>query len=252
MYAGHTGRFTGRARNYAASRPSYARALIDRLYTEYGFSAASAVADVGSGTGIFARQLLDRGTTVFCVEPNDDMRAAAEAELGGCPGFRSVRGEAGDTALPDASVDFVTAAQAFHWFDPEAFAAECRRILRPAGGIFLIWNRRDREDPVNRDLFAVFDRYCPRFRGFSGDVTVNDGRVAAFFRGGYEKESFDFPLRYDREAFIRRSLSSSYALTEEDPAYPRYLAALEEVFARHAAGGFVAVGNRSNLYTGRL
>lgn len=252
MDADNTGRFTGRAQNYVAGRPSYAAALFETLYTKYGFSASSAVADIGSGTGKFAKELLDRGASVFCVEPNDDMRAAAEAELAGRPGFRSVHGSAGDTTLPDASVDFITAAQAFHWFDPGAFAAECRRILRPGGQIFLIWNTRDREDPVNQDWFTVFDRYCPNFRGFSGNITMNDGRIAAFFRGGHEKLSFDYPIRYDRESFIRRSLSSSYSLTEEDPAYPAYLAALHEIFDRRSVDGIVTAGNHSTLYTGQL
>lgn len=248
----NTGRFSGRAQNYAASRPSYAEALVHCLYTKYGLSPASVVADIGSGTGKFAKQLLDRGTTVFCVEPNGDMRAAAEAALGGCPGFRSVEGEAGNTTLPDASVDFITAAQAFHWFDPEAFAAECRRILRPGGQIFLIWNHRDQEDPVNLAWYQVFDRFCPNFRGFSGDITMNDSRIAAFFPKGYAMESFDFPLRYDRDSFIRRSLSSSYSLTEADAAYPQYLAALEALFDRLAAGGSVVSGNHSVLYAGQL
>ena len=126
-------RFNGRHQDYQAARPSYAQELLDWLGELYAPPERYTAADIGSGTGKLSAQLLAAGFRVCGVEPNPDMRGAAEALLGGDPRFSSVNGADRDTGLPDQSVDLVTAAQAFHWFDGPAFARECRRILRPGG-----------------------------------------------------------------------------------------------------------------------
>ena len=78
-----TKNFSGLANTYTAGRPAYAVGFIHSLYTDHGFSPQSVIADIGAGTGKFTKQLLDRGSTVYCVEPNDDMRETAAGELGG-------------------------------------------------------------------------------------------------------------------------------------------------------------------------
>ncbi|MDE6723918.1 MAG: class I SAM-dependent methyltransferase, partial [Eubacterium sp.] len=117
--------FNGRAKVYTQGRPSYPKELIDTLYTHYGVSYNSVIADIGSGTGKLSKQLLDKGSMVYAVEPNDDMRVIAEKELSEYSKFISVRGNAENTLLPDYSVDFITVAQAFHWFDIKKFRLEC-------------------------------------------------------------------------------------------------------------------------------
>ena len=109
----HTDRFTGRQEDYQAGRPSYAQGLLDWLETLYTPPGDFAAADVGSGTGKLSAQLLAAGFRVCGVEPNRDMRSAAESLLGADPRFTSRNGTDRDTGLPDRSVDFVTAAQAF-------------------------------------------------------------------------------------------------------------------------------------------
>src|SRR5688572_11749971 len=111
-----TGRFTHRADAYVKSRPSYPAGLFDVLRDECGLGPSSVVADLGSGTGIFTRLLLERGATVHAVEPNDDMRGEAERTLASEPRFHSVKGTAEATTLAAGSIHLVTAAQAFHWF----------------------------------------------------------------------------------------------------------------------------------------
>ena len=125
----NTARFTGRADVYAKARPGYAEALIEELTAWAGLSPASTVADIGAGTGISA-QLASTGARVIAVEPNDDMRAEAEKRFAGASNVSVLAGTAEATGIEDASVDLVTAAQAFRWFDCEAFRAECPRILR--------------------------------------------------------------------------------------------------------------------------
>ncbi len=244
----NTQRFSGLAELYAQARPAYAGELIDFLYSRQ-FSADSRIADIGSGTGKFARLLLDRGSTVYCVEPNSDMRAQAVRELSEYAGFRSVDGEASRTALEDASVDFVTAAQAFHWFDVPAFRRECQRILKPCGSVFLIWNVRA-DSGVNRAWQELLSAYCPDFKGFSAGLQKDDPRIGAFFVRGYAYKAFDNPLRYSREAFVKRCLSSSYSLRADNPAYGAYLAALEALFDRYAEKDALTVPNQSAVYFG--
>ncbi len=130
--------FSGRANNYTFGRPDYPVKLIEALYSDYGVSTNSIIADIGSGTGKFSRQLLDKGSTVICVEPNDDMRLTAEKELSSYSNFRSVKGTYNATSLKNESVDFITSAQAFHWFDELVFKEECNRILRSMGKVALV------------------------------------------------------------------------------------------------------------------
>lgn len=95
--------FTSRAKDYVIGRPVYATEFIEYLYEKRGFSDQSIIADIGSGTGKFARQLLEKESIVYCVEPNDDMRNAAMEELRKYKKFRGINGTAADTALPDKS-----------------------------------------------------------------------------------------------------------------------------------------------------
>jgi SAM-dependent methyltransferase len=247
-----TTRFDGYAGDYTVGRPDYAKELLDCLYIEYGMKNASAVADIGSGTGKFSRHLLDRGSVVYSVEPNDDMRHVAEAELKGYKNFHSVCGGAEDTTLGNGSVDFITTAQAFHWFDVQRFRQECRRILTADGKVALIWNVRDMSDPINNELHDIYTEYCPAFVGFSGGIVKDDQRIKDFFGDRYDYVSFDNPLFFDREKFIARSLSGSYSIREGDVRYGDYMKAIEDVFGKYSDGGIVKLGNCSTAYIGSV
>lgn len=246
----NTERFTGRQQDYTAGRPSYAEGFLSQLRELYTPPERFAAADIGSGTGKLSAQLLESGFTVYGVEPNADMRGAAEALLGGNGRFTSVDGSDRRSGLAEQSVDFVTAAQAFHWFDGPAFARECRRILRPGGRVFLIWNMRA-DAPLNQALARVFQTYCPDFKGFSGGVTEDDPRIRAFFGGRYERRRFPNPLTFDRERFLRRCFSGSYSLQEGDADYPAYRQALEALFDAFASGGRLTQPNETVVYMGQ-
>ena len=245
-----TKKFDGYAKDYTAGRPSYAPQLIDCMYSSYGVSETSIIADIGSGTGKFARHLIDRGSEVYCVEPNDDMRHVAENELGVFKNFHSVNGGAENTTLENKSADFITTAQAFHWFDVSKFRKECSRIIRKNGKVFLIWNVRDMEAEINRELFRIYTMYCPNFKGFSGGIKKDDQRIKDFFQAGYEYVSFDNPLYLDRERFIARSLSGSYSLKEGDIKYVEYIEAILDVFNGYSENGIVTIPNKSEAYIG--
>lgn len=142
-------KFDEKAENYTEGRTNYSAKLINCMYCEYGVSNTSVIADIGSGTGKFSKQLLDRQSEVYCIEPNKDMRCTAEKELHRYANFHSVNGNAENTTLKADFADCITVAQAFHWFDIPKFKLECRRIMKKQGNVFLIWNIRDYDDVIN-------------------------------------------------------------------------------------------------------
>lgn len=246
--ADNTEKFSGKAELYRSARPAYSQKLIDCLFSRYGFSEDSAVADVGSGTGIFSKQLLDKGCKVYGVEPNADMRKTAEEQLKAYKNFVSVDGSADCFGLSDCSVDIVTAAQAFHWFAADAFAAECRRVLKGDKQVVLVYNSRDKIAPVNVESYKIFSRFCPAFHGFGGGM--EEERIYAFFGGKAEKIGFENNLVLDRDRFIGRCLSASYALTPKDGEYGEFIAGLNSLFDGFARGGFITIANASVAYIG--
>lgn len=247
-----TQKFSGLANEYTVGRPTYANQFIESLYSRYGFGEQSVIADIGSGTGKFARQLLEKGSFVYCVEPNGDMRNIAIEELGEYKGFRAVDGNASETKLDEKSVDFITVAQAFHWFDVASFKKECKRILRDNGLVLLIWNTRDMSSGVNQDSYAIYSTYCPDFKGFSGGIQKDDVRIRQFFGDKYEYVEFDNPIYFDKNKFISRSLSGSYSLREGDENYSEYLAALYKLFEKYAKENVITMDNKTVAYIGSI
>ena len=244
----NTQKFSGKADVYQKARPSYAQELLDFIAQKWQIGEGSQVADIGSGTGILARQLLGLGARVYAVEPNADMRAKAEELLGEHANFVSVVGTAEQTSLPDHSFHLVTAASAFHWFDPERFRQECDRILLPGAPVVLVWNEARLSEEINLGRERIYKKYCPNFRGFSGGREGRTRAKHAFFGEEIQEQRFANPLSYDRQTFVNRALSSSYSLIETDPEFDAYLAELAELFDQHAVDGKIVLPQDSVAY----
>ncbi len=248
-----TQRFSSRVENYINYRPSYPREVIDLLVRECGLTRDSIVADLGSGTGILSKLLLDAGCRVFGVEPNTEMREAGERLLRGYPNFISTDATAEDTALPNESVDLMTAGQAFHWFDVAKARAECLRILKPGGWAALVWNSRK----VNATPFL--QGYENLLREFSDDYTkvnhadtVNDAAIAGFFGAGWRKTTFASQQLFDFDGLKGRLLSSSYAPDAGHPSHLPMLQQLREIFDAHQHAGRVVFLYDTEVYYGQV
>src|SRR5260370_28650994 len=126
-------RFSNRAADYVRYRPGYPSELLDVLREECGLRPGHVIADIGSGTGFLSEPFLKNGNRVYGVEPNTEMRPAREEYLAAYDGFSSIEGSAESTTLEEASVHFLTAGQAFHWFRPAKTRRGFRPILRPPG-----------------------------------------------------------------------------------------------------------------------
>jgi len=245
-----TQRFSGRADDYARHRPGYPPDLLCAIAREAALSESSAVADIGSGTGISTELLLGRGCTVFAVEPNEEMRARAERRLAARAGFVSVRGSAERTTLPDASVDLVAAGQAFHWFDRERARQEFRRILRPPGWVALFWNSRRADTPFLAAYEALLQRFAVDYREVNHE-RVGSAEIAAFLGGPPLERSFPNEQALDWDGLRGRLLSSSYAPPAGHPDHAPMLVELRRAFDAHAEGGRVRMLYDTRLYLGR-
>lgn len=208
------------------------------------------VADVGLGTGIMSDQLLSVGYVVYAVEPNEDMRKQAELQLGKCENFISLQGEASKIPLENASVDCIIAPQAFHWFDADAFRVECQRILRPDGIVLLVYNMRDMDNPLTKDLARLHAQFNPAFHGFSNGLKDSD--LKNFFKGACEVKSWNNDQVMTKNAFIERALSSSYSPRESDTNYERFLEEMEKLFLRYAQDDRVRYLHNTIVYAGKL
>ena len=224
-------KFDGKGEIYAQFRPSYPQTCIDALFAHLHWTQDDVLADIGAGTGKLTQLLLEKGCTVYAVEPNSDMRRIAEEKLSALPKFLSVNGTAEHTALPPESVHGITAAQAFHWFDRTAFRKECQRILKPGGSVVLIWNSRDESSAL---------------------VQENDRINRLYRNGAYQTLQFDFPLYFDMQGFVGRNLSASYAPKPTDAAYNDYVAALQAVFGKYAENNRLCMPNFTQCYLGQV
>jgi ubiquinone/menaquinone biosynthesis C-methylase UbiE len=222
------------------------------LRDDLGVGPGTVAADVGSGTGILSAMLLGAGCRVYAVEPNAAMREAAEAALGGEPNFASVAGTAEATTLGDASVDFVTAAQAFHWFDAERARAEFRRTLKFAGQAVVVWNNR-RVDST--EFLRDYEKLLRRFGTDYAQVAATYGDRASlekFFGGEYGVRRFDNFQLFEFEGLKGRLLSASYIPLAGHPTHEPMLAELRRVFDAHEHGGRVRIEYDTDVYYGRL
>lgn len=246
-------RFSSRVADYVRARPGYPDELYTFLQQHAGLTRTATVADVGSGTGIFTAQLLERAVLVYGVEPNREMRQAAEAQFAGRPSFHSVEGTAEATGLADHSVDLVTAAQAFHWFNPQRFRAESLRILKPGGHAALVWNsRREGGTPFLDAYEALLMDFGTDYRQVKQQHHEKVDNNAIYFNGGFQRKTFSNSQVLDFEGLKSRLLSSSYVPREDSPRFGDMLRELEHVFQQHSQGGTVTVEYELELFYGVL
>lgn len=250
-HAAPTRRFSSRAANYARYRPGYPEAALDHLSRQCGLGRGSVVADVGSGTGLLSRQLLDLGCRVFAVEPNPEMRETGEALLVGRANLTSVAAAAEATSLPDCSVGLVAAAQAFHWFDRTRVREEFRRILKPGGWVALLWNYRRLDSAAFlRGYEVLLRKYCPDYDEIL-DRDLHRQQVEEFFGGKVSLATFDNPQELDWNGLQGRHLSQSY-VPLEGPRFEPMMRELRELFDATQDDGRVVFEHETRVYLGRL
>lgn len=228
---GSTGLFGAKLADYLASRPAYPAALFDELAARCP-PPADAI-DLGAGTGLLGRDLLRRGWRVCAVEPDDAMRAAADAQLGGEAGYRSCAGRAEALPLQPGSVDLIVAAQAFHWFDVPRARAECRRVLRRGGWVALVWNRRV-DDALNQALSGLMQAHGGPLAAAMAAQDELTGVAEFFGNTGWTRWQGEQIQRLDRDGLAALLFSRSYMPARGGAAGDAMLAEAQALFDQHA------------------
>ena len=245
-------RFGNRVDNYVKYRPSYPSEAIDYIVAQTKSNDQSVIADLGSGTGKFTRLLLERCFCVVAVEPNDNMREAAEKELSDFDGFRSIPASAEKTTLDNNSIDLITVAQAFHWFDRDICKAEFKRILKPNGCVCLIWNRRETTPGFIKDYSDIIKKWYDHYSAGSAQEHITAAVFDEFFDGNYQIKNFHWNEPHDFEGLLGRSLSNSHAPVVGHLNHEPLKADLRDLFERYNENGTVYFEYRTEVVIGRL
>lgn len=245
-------RFSTRADNYAKYRPDYPAAVVDLLRSECGLDNASTIADVGSGTGILSELFLRNGNKVVGIEPNPSMRVVAEHLLRDYSDFVSLEATAEATTLESQSIDFITAAQAFHWFDRAKAKTEFARILKPRGWVVLIWNERRLDStPFLRDYEDLLLRYGTDYQEVRHENVA--GTIAEFFAPeSFQLRNLDNFQHFDLAALKGRVGSASYTPEPGHPNFEPLVTRLEQIFNQHKRNDTVTFEYDTRIYYGHL
>jgi SAM-dependent methyltransferase len=248
-----TERFSDRVDDYVRYRPGYPSAALEPLVAACGLGPGATVADLGAGTGIWTARLLDTGCRVMALEPNREMRHAGRQLLGEGDRLDWLAGTAEDTGLADTSIDLVTAAQSFHWFDRRRLRTELGRILKPGGWTAVIWNERHKQ---TTPFLVAYERLLV-------DWAIDYQRIDHTRIGRQDLEPFFSPAPVrefrcdnrqvlDLEGLEGRLRSCSYAPRPEHPDHAPMMAELRRIFADCQEDGRVAIDYDCQIYYARL
>ncbi len=222
--------FEREAEAYERGRPDYPPAAIEWLVAQLGLRGGRTAVDVGAGTGKLGRSLLPSGAEVVAVEPVAGMRDVLAREL---PAVRVLEGTAEALPLGDQCADAVVAGQAFHWFDGEMALKEFHRVLRPAGRLGLIWNRRRLEQPLQRAIDEIIEPYR------QGTPSLGSGA----WRGALDRSSLFTPVDelkvpfeqwLDADRFVDRIASISFIAALEPSGREGVLSRVRELAVRNS------------------
>jgi ubiquinone/menaquinone biosynthesis C-methylase UbiE len=229
---------------YERWRPEYPPDAVAWLAERLGLTAGRTVLDLGAGTGKLTRALVDTGANVIAVEPGEAMLAELRRAL---PGVEPLRGAAESIPLPDSSVDAITVGQAFHWFRHDEALPELHRVLRAGGSVALIWNSRDQDDPLQREISALIAPLAGG-RAVAGDTSRLLEQSPLF--GPLEERRFHFAQQLEAESLVGRIASISFVVAAPAETRAEIERTLRELVA--ARGGSVALPYVTDVYVSRV
>lgn len=248
----NTERFSNRVANYVLYRPHYPAAIIEFLEKAGLLKKKTVVADIGSGTGISSELFLQNGNVVYGIEPNQEMREAAENIFRDNPNFKSINGTAEATTLPSQSVDLIIAGQAFHWFEREAAKREFQRIARPGANLVLMWNDRKTDSPFQEAYEQILFDWAPDYEKVTHRNIEREDINSFFAPAECKVASFPNVQHFDWEGLKGRLLSSSYAPLPGHPNYEPMMEALKGIFHRFSPQGKVVFECDCRLFYGTV
>ncbi len=240
--------FSNKAQYYIDYRPSYPMEVIDLIFDKMD---KPVIADIGSGTGKLSKLCVERCETIYAVEPNRQMRQFAEELLSNHINYVSLAASAENTTLADASVDIITAAESYHWFDNEATIKEFKRILKPNGYVFLFWNVFAGDEYEN-EMNAISDFYRSTKHLGRSRIPHEQRAISLFGEKDYEKAEFDNSILQDFDSFCGGWLSTSFAPDKGTDDYIKFCEKAKMLFDKYAIDGKIHSTIKTVCYWGKL
>lgn len=252
----NTEKFTGFADKYQ-HRPDYPVEFIDILKSELNIPVDSIIADVGAGTGILSKLLLDSGYSVYAVEPNADMRKSMEDELSNYSKLKIVDAPAENTTLANNSIDLITVAQALHLFNIPKVKSEFIRILRGQAPVVLVWNFGNLDSEYHRDYLKGLAEYGTRPYPYDeksiGKVPPGHLRlVENFLDENYKLRILKHYKEFKKDEYIAYNFSSIELPWEGHPRHKTALKGVCSIFDKYQKDGIISVEFHARVYWGFL
>lgn len=244
-------RFSERVQDYISYRPGYPNAAIDYICKTAELETGMYVADFGSGTGISSKYFVDRGFTVFGIEPNTSMRNASINHISSNR-FISLEGTENLSGIEANTIKLIIAAQVFHWFDREGFLNECNRILTTGGYVCLIWNDRNQEDYLQRRYTSIIDTYNIDYYQIHHHRITEEVITEFFSPFGFQKKIYEYKQLLDLQGLIGRLASCSYMPNRGQENFEKMGIAAKELFNEFQSDGIITFAYQTRIYIGRL
>ena len=246
-------RFSDRVENYIKYRPHYPTEIIDVLNEKIKFKKEWIIADIGSGTGISSELFVENSNTVFGVEPNNEMRLAAENYFKEKPNFKSINGSAENTTLKSKSLDLIISGQAFHWFDRKKTRKKICLIVKNDKDIVIFWNERKTErNSFQKEYESFLNKYCEEY----GKVTQKNISLLQFEElfglKNYSLTKLENSQQFDFEGLKGRLQSSSYSPNSNNPIFRKMIESLHNLFNKYSIENLITFDYDTEIYCGKI
>jgi SAM-dependent methyltransferase len=228
---------------YERARPGYPPDIVAWFEERLDLRPGRTVLDLGAGTGKLSRALVATGARVLALEPGDEMRARLAAVV---PQAEPIPAGAEAIPLADASVDGATAGQSFHWFRADEAVREVHRVLRSGGGLALVWNERDPDDPLQEEIWRLMEPFFPPGRSRVRDAGWREAIDGGDLFGPIEQRTSRFVVALDADGLIERLATVSYVAAAPELERRDLEGRLRELAA--ARGGVVRFAYRTSAY----
>ncbi len=240
--------FTLQTSNYKNYRPSYPSAVVELILAQIE---TPVIADIGSGTGKLSKLLVESAKTLYSIEPNRQMRKSAEDIMSCHANYISIASFAEQTTLPDSSVDIITAAESFHWFDNEKTHTEMRRILKKDGYVFLLWNVFG-GDEFDEELTNLKISYRAKKKQKTSGISYKERANNLFGENNYNTNKFDNSIQQTFEEFCGGMLSTSFAPDKSSEDYECFISDVKAIFDKYSKDGKINTTIITVCYWGKL
>lgn len=242
--------FYNKAKEYAIGRPSYPKEILNKI-RELGILKESIIADVGAGTGLLTHVLCNLGCNVFAVEPNSEMISECKKYCSNDTNIKYICAPAEATEFKDNSIDIITVAQAFHWFDRKLCKVEFQRILKENGYVITLWNAMENDSEFINEYIDIIGRYEIKTTAGNSDF-YPDKEKLEFFGQEYTKIYYDNVQTLIKEEIICNALSISYTPSKSDKEYKEFNRELLKLFSMYEENGKVTVHYKTEVCIGQF